>query len=402
MNRMISIFNPSISPWIIIRSWWGRGAETFCEDWFRQYTGKKYVLITSSCRSAMWLAYKASDASGEVITTPLICHSAMVPALSASLNIRFCDLAPGSFLMDTTQVERQITTKTRYIQATHHGGQMLDIPSLMETARKHNLLVIEDCAQAFSASRNGISAGTSGDIACFTLSKNCYSVGGGILATDDEEIFRKASAMQREWPRFPWKLLWYRVARYLLETYRDQSLAAYLYDWMMERRKRNGRKNSSVPKNSIRLYRPATLFSRLFRVQQPRFEFLSEKTAFCARALLEALKAQGVQSFTPMEQASFPKFFFTHPRLNAQKAIPKLIKAGIEARHLENKYGSPFQKRFEDLGLEDRLHGLDACVHYKWLYNRIISLPMHHALTYAQINHIAQTVKAILHEEDTD
>lgn len=350
----------------------------------------------------MWLAYKASEAAGEVITTPLICHSAVESALDAGLDIRFCDIAGGSFLMDASQIEQHITTSTKFIQATHHGGQMVDMPLLMETARKHNLLVIEDCAQAFSASLNGITAGRSGDIACFTLSKNCYGIGGGILATNDELVYRNAVALQQEWPRFPRKLLWYRIARYLLETYRDNRFAAHLYRWMMNRRNRKVRKNPTPREHLIRKNRPAKLFSRLFMVQQSRLAALSGKTSECAKILAEALATHGIESFTPMVQSSFPKQFFSHSLLLAQKVIPKLLDAGIEVRHLENKYGSPVQKRLEEMGIRDRLHGLDACTHYKWLYSRIISVPMHHALKPEQISFIAHTIKDILHEEDTD
>ncbi|HRZ43472.1 MAG TPA: DegT/DnrJ/EryC1/StrS family aminotransferase [Bacteroidales bacterium] len=402
MKRIIPIFNPSVTPWVLFRSLWVRGAQASCEAWFRQHTGKKFVLVTASCRNALWLAYKAAGAEGEVITTPLICHSAVESALDAGLDLRFCDLASGSFLMDVSRIDTHINSKTNVIQATHHGGQMVDMKPLMEAAGKHGLLVIEDCAQAFSASLYGILAGTSGDISCFTLSKNCYGIGGGILATNSEDIYNKAAAMQQGWPRFQSKLLWYRIVRYMLETGRQYPLAAHAYEWIMARRKHKRARNPLLREHPVRRYRPAKLFSRLFVVQQQRFSALNKKTATHADSLNKALASGGLVSCTPMEQLSFPKMFFSHPLLNAKEAIPKLNEAGIEVRHLENKYGSPFQKRLEEMGMGNRLQGLENCVRYRWLYNRIVSLPMHHALRPYQISFMVLTLKELLREKDID
>src|SRR5262249_59570917 len=91
---------------------------------------------------------------------------------------------------DNTRIETRITPRTRAIIPVHLFGQMADMLSIMEIARKHNLFVIEDAAQAIGAELNQKRAGSMGHAACFSFypSKNLGGFGdGGMITTNDTE-----------------------------------------------------------------------------------------------------------------------------------------------------------------------------------------------------------------------
>jgi dTDP-4-amino-4,6-dideoxygalactose transaminase len=401
MKRHITVFNPSITPWILLKAVFTGNGDEFCRNWFSNHTQKKHVLITSSCRNALWLAYRAYGIHAEVITTPLICYSALESALSAGQYLHFCDLAERSILMDEELITECIGENTGFIQATHQGGQMVNMRKIRSIADHHDLRVIEDCAQAFGSHRDGIQAGLLGDVACFTLSKNCYGLGGGILATNDKDIYLKAKSLQDELPHFSHKLLVFRMVRYLLETYSGNFLADLLFAMMMGHRDKRLKLPGYINGDKIKRTKPSRLFAMLFKVQQPRFEALHQQTSCLANKIIQALDRLGIPSFTSMEQSSYPKFFFSHQSFKSERMIPELVHEGIEAKHLENSYGSPLQPRIEESGISEFSSGLERCRNYAYLYDKIVNLPLHHAMSDEQTDYLTETLHKIIHAKDS-
>jgi dTDP-4-amino-4,6-dideoxygalactose transaminase len=124
----------------------------------------------------------------EVITTV---HTAIATAEAITLTgaqVVFCDIQPGFFNMDPAEVEKKITPRTRAIVAVHLYGQPLDTHILRAMADKHNLFLVEDCAQAQGARLRGVRAGNVGDAAVFSFfpSKNLggFGDGGAVIARD--------------------------------------------------------------------------------------------------------------------------------------------------------------------------------------------------------------------------
>ncbi len=100
----------------------------------------------------------------------------------------FVDIDPVTYNMNPAQIEAKITKRTRAIMPVHLYGQMADMDAIMAIAKKHNLVVIEDAAQAIGAEYKGRRAGSIGDYGCFSFfpSKNLGGVGdGGMVVTND-------------------------------------------------------------------------------------------------------------------------------------------------------------------------------------------------------------------------
>lgn len=130
----------------------------------------------------------------EVITTV---HTAIATAEAVSLTgarVVFCDLRPDYFFLDPAGVERKITPRTRALIPVHLYGQPADLAALLDLARRHDLRVIEDCAQAQGARYGAPYVGTFGDAAVFSFfpSKNLGGFGdGGAVTARDPALMRK-------------------------------------------------------------------------------------------------------------------------------------------------------------------------------------------------------------------
>ena len=111
------------------------------------------------------------------------------------------DVDPQSYNMDASQVEAAITKRTKVILPVHLYGQTADMDPIMQIARRHKLVVIEDAAQAHGAEYNGRRAGSLADMACFSFypAKNLGAVGeAGIVVTDNADYARSVR-MLRDW-----------------------------------------------------------------------------------------------------------------------------------------------------------------------------------------------------------
>lgn len=169
----------------------GPNVQTF-EKEAADYLGVKHALTCASGTDALHLGLLAAGikAGDEVITTSFtfiataeaICYIGAVPV--------FVDVDPKTFNIDAKQIESAITDKTKAILPVHLFGQPADMPTIQSIANKHNLLIIEDCAQSFGADINGKMTGAIGEVGChsFFPSKNlgCYGDGGMVTTNNDD------------------------------------------------------------------------------------------------------------------------------------------------------------------------------------------------------------------------
>jgi dTDP-4-amino-4,6-dideoxygalactose transaminase len=126
----------------------------------------------------------------EVITSPYTFFGTVGSIVRLGATPVFADIEPGSFNIDTSKIEAVITDKTRAIIPVHLFGQMADMRAINQIAREHQLLVIEDAAQAIGAKQNGRPACSYGHLGCLSFfpTKNLGGFGdGGMVVSDDAE-----------------------------------------------------------------------------------------------------------------------------------------------------------------------------------------------------------------------
>ncbi len=402
---MIPNYKNQISLKLLLRQAFVRQGREKCEEWFRQRTGKKHILLTYSCRSALFLAYAASQRSGKVLTSPLTCTSAIDPIILADKKIKFCDIEPDTLLMNPDFVDSVTDAECSFIQVIHHGGLMADMEKLDHISKKHNLILVEDCGQAFDSSRNGIRSGTSGDIICFSMIKSGYGIGGGVLATDDTNLFEKAGAIQSTWRRPGWILLKFRVIRALLENKRHYSIINAIYSRLMSSRPYRGSMYHPAVSAGRSLRRPSDLFFRLFILQTQRFHKLHEKRRECAAKLCSELSSEGLVIVDGKQygiSCAFDKLFCLLSKPDIQHVTKQLNFFGIEARHLENKHGSFRQPGIYELNQFAGMEGLNLCHNYFNLHDKVLNLPLHEDMSELDYNKISSVLNGILNEENPD
>ena len=166
------------------------------EKKFAKYCGVKYAVAANNGSSALLLALLALEIKrgDEVITQPNTFVATVEAIIFSGAKPVFVDINPQTHNMDVAQIEKAITKRARAILPVHLFGQPAEMSSILQIAKKHNLFVIEDCAQAHGAEYKGKKAGSFGNIGCFSFypTKVLGACGeGGVATTDDKEIFER-------------------------------------------------------------------------------------------------------------------------------------------------------------------------------------------------------------------
>lgn len=168
--------------------WKGRQTELLVER-FRAHYPLEFVMPCSSGTAAIHVALLAAGIGpgDEVITSPITDMGTVTGILYQQGVPVFADLEPSRYNLDPADVARKISPKTRAILAVHLAGNPCAMAELKELADRHNLVLIEDCAQAWGTQYRGKPVGTLGHIGCFSLNdfKHIGCGDGGIVATSD-------------------------------------------------------------------------------------------------------------------------------------------------------------------------------------------------------------------------
>lgn len=162
------------------------------ERLFSKYVGTKYAVALNSGSAALHAALLAANiGKGDEVIVPSFTFvaTAEMVAMTGARPV-FADIDPQTYCIDPEEVEALVTDKTRAIIPVHLYGLTARMDSIMEIARKHNLIVVEDAAQAHGAEFRGDKAGKLGDMACFSFygTKNMTTGEGGMITTDSLEF----------------------------------------------------------------------------------------------------------------------------------------------------------------------------------------------------------------------
>lgn len=173
-----------------------------CSKWIEEKTGTEKALLTTSCTHATEMAALLCDIQpGDEIIMPSYTFVSTADAfVLRGAKVVFVDIRPDTMNIDETKIEAAITKKTKAIVPVHYAGVACEMDTIMDIARRYNLLVIEDAAQAVMSTYKGKALGTIGDYGCYSFheTKN-YSMGeGGALLIKNADMVEYAEVLREK------------------------------------------------------------------------------------------------------------------------------------------------------------------------------------------------------------
>lgn len=321
---------------------------------FASYCGIPECVAVNSGTSALHLALLAAGigAGDEVITVPFTFIGSVAAVIYTGAKPVLVDIDPRSFTIDPMAIEAAVTSRTKAILPVHLYGQMADMDSIMAVARKHKLLVIEDAAQAHGAKYKGRSAGSLGDMGCFSFypTKNLGAYGeGGAVVTNNAEYAATVRKL-RDWGQDRKYHHALRGFNYRMEGFQGAILRVklrHLEDWIAARRAHANKYNELLADCELELPSEIPQSRHVYHVYTVR--------ARNRDALQAALVADGIQT-----------------------AIHYAI-----AAHLQPAYAN--------LG-----YGKGAFPHSEAAAEHVLSLPMYPELPPQAIEAVAMAVKKVV------
>lgn len=181
----------------------GDGAFTKqCNAWIEEKFHAQKALLTTSGTTALEMATLLCDLKegDEVILPSYTFSSTATSVVLTGATLVFVDIRPDTMNIDEKKIEAAITSKTKAIIAVHYAGVACEMDTIMDIARRHNLLVIEDAAQGVMSTYKGRALGTIGDFGCYSFheTKN-YSMGeGGAIIINNPEYNERAEILREK------------------------------------------------------------------------------------------------------------------------------------------------------------------------------------------------------------
>jgi len=173
-----------------------------CHLWLEEHFNAKKALLTTSCTHALEMAAILADIQegDEVIMPSYTFVSTANAFVVRGAKIIFIDVRPDTMNMDETLIENAITSKTKVIVPVHYAGVACEMDTIMEIARRHNLIVIEDAAQGVMSTYNNQHLGTIGHLGCYSFheTKNYNCGEGGALIINDERLIERAEIIREK------------------------------------------------------------------------------------------------------------------------------------------------------------------------------------------------------------
>ncbi len=272
----------------------GPYVESF-EQGIAKYCRARYAIGVSSGTDALLLALMACGIKDgdEVITTPFTFFATAGSIARLGAVPVFVDIDPSTYNIDVKKIAPALTKKTRAILPVHLYGQCADMDAIMEIARANRLMVIEDAAQAIGAIYKGKTAGTLGDIGCFSFypSKNLGGYGdGGLVTANDDKLAEliKLLRVHGSKPKYYHALIGINGRLDALQAAVLSVKLKYLNGWSEKRRSIAAYYSKHLAGVPLRLPKIEPFNSHIFHqyvIATPRRD-----------ALMEHLKRQGIET----------------------------------------------------------------------------------------------------------
>lgn len=173
-----------------------------CHGWLEQQTGAKRALLTHSCTAALEMAALLAEVGeGDEVIMPsyTFVSTANAFVMRGAVPV-FVDIRPDTLNIDETKIEAAITPRTRVILPVHYAGVACEMDTIMDIARRHGLVVIEDAAQGIMSTYKGRPLGTIGHMGAYSFheTKNIIAGEGGALLVNDQKYAERAEIIREK------------------------------------------------------------------------------------------------------------------------------------------------------------------------------------------------------------
>ena len=323
------------------------------EEWernFAQRLGRNHCVSVASATDALHFALLAHDIGpgDEVLVTDFSWISSASCVDMVGATPVFCDINLDTYQMSLDSVQRMYSDRVKAIVYVHLFGAMEDTTALKAFCKQHNILFIEDAAQALGSSLDGVRAGTIGDCSVFSFNSNKVIAGingGGVVLTDDDKVAKRLKMIRRHGKDKTFDILGYNSRMYVLN--------ARIIDQRMKSMKENQIKRQTI----ARQYNEA-------------FADLPVITPTVTNAL----------------NNNYHKYVIRFEDKETRKRVKNVLNASI---HYETTLSA--NTMYDGATMRS-----DACTASKTASNTVLSLPIHAWLTDNEIKTVIETVKTNL------
>lgn len=349
-------------------NWLSKGPKTVeFEKQFGDYVNSNFAIGLNSCTAGLHISQLAAGIGpgDEVITTPYTFVASANTIIHTGAKPVFVDIDPVTMNIDPSKIEEKITERTKAIIPVHFAGYPCDMDPILEIARKHNLVVIEDAAHAVYTQYKGRMVGSISDFTCFSFyaTKNLVTGEGGMVTTNSEAMADKLRVMslhgmsKNAWNRYSGKGSWFYEVEYPGFKYNMTDMQAALGLVQMKKLQSMQEKRESIAK----IYNDS--FSKIEGITIP---YDNEEHVHAWHLYVIRLK----QDYFTIDRAEF---------------IEKLKEKGIGTSvHFIPVPMHPYYKQ-QGYRIEDYPNALEA-------YNGAISLPLYPKMTHEEVMRVVEAV----------
>ncbi|MEI6424239.1 MAG: DegT/DnrJ/EryC1/StrS family aminotransferase [Lentisphaerota bacterium] len=358
---------------------------------FAAMCGVKHAFAVSNCTTGMHVCTQVFDIKkgDEVIVTPNTFIATSLVILKEGAIPVYADIDPKTFNIDPEEVAKLVTSKTKAIYVVHYAGLMVDMDPIMAIAKKHNLLVLEDCAHAPYAEYKGRKAGSIGDVGVFSFHslKNITTCGEGGMITTNNDKFAKGIETLRcmnlthdrvagvnEWTFGKITCKKTSPLEYWIPSHFDVN------DW-------NGHWGNNYRMNEIQ--------AAVGCVQVDKINMLTEKRREIGHKITAGIK--GIKGITPVYEPKDCKHVFhlyticvEEKELGATR--DEFMKVLYEEEGIQTILH--YQPTYHFTGLKKMGYDPDQCPHANaFFYKRETNLPMHPRLTDTDVENMITGIR---------
>lgn len=352
------------------------------EKEFAEYIGVKHAISVGNGTDALVIALKSLGiGSGDEVITSTFTYFASAESISAvGATPVFVDVEKETFNIDPAKIEEKITKKTKAIIPVHIFGQSARMDEINKIAKKHNLKVVEDAAQAVGSKYKGKMIGTLGDAACFSFfpTKNLSCAGdGGMIVTNDDNIAIVARALRTHGSG-------------------ENGQKAFNFLNNIEEEIETSKDGDDTVYNPLKYYnyligfnsRLDAIQAAILRVKLPHLDKWNEGRRKIAKIYDEKLKNSNV--VTPVVDKENDPIYHQYVLQceDRETMLTKLKEKGV-ATGVYYPVPLHLQKVYKDLGYKEG----DMPV-AEYLSHRTFAIPVYPELTEAEIDYIIESIKA--------